>query len=399
MALEKKAIVSLPTEEAPRGRRFLGRGRAVQAPFPYVEADGLHLFADSEETWKELLSDLSAAKNSILIETFIFVDGAAARAVTKILVERAHAGVDVRLHVDGYGSLPLSKESEAMLVSAGVQVRRFNDPVSHLGALLDASRFHRRSHRRIIVVDGRVGWVGGLGVDDRWWPSPRRMPTRDAMLRFGGALAKQLEQAFLHLWNNPNGVMSSDPIADARLGQARVVPNHPLLARRFRSVLYRRMLASKKRIWLATPYFIPSRRLRRVLRLAAGQGVDVRLFLPGSRYHDHPLVRMAAHRHYMRLLDAGVRIFEFQPTFLHGKIGLFDEDWTVIGSANLDRLSLFHNHELLVESKDQDLASDVLEEFFQIVEESKEIHFESWAKRPILGKIVEQVCGWFDRLF
>jgi len=393
--------VSTPAQASAAGglplRRFI-RPSTKTAPFPFVSTDDLSLLAEPEETWGALLEDLSKARETILFESFIFVDGEAADAVVTILCDRASAGVHVHLHVDGYGSIALSRELERKLVKAGVVVRRFNNPRLKLVAVLGIFRYHRRSHRRIVTIDGNIGWVGGLAIDDRWWPRNDSMTTRDAMLRIQGQLVSQLEKAFWHFWDSHHRSMPARPIEPAKLGEARVVPHHPFLARRFRSVLHHRILSSKHRIWLATPYFIPKGRLRRALCHSAQRGIDVRLYLPGPRYHDHPLVRVAAHRHYGKLLEAGVKIFEFRPTFLHGKIAMFDSDWTVIGSANLDRLSFFHNYELLVEAKNTALANQTYEEFCQIGRHGDEISLSEWNCRPLWGRILERICGLFDRI-
>jgi phosphatidylserine/phosphatidylglycerophosphate/cardiolipin synthase-like enzyme len=368
------------------------------SPFPFVDCHQPQLFCNADETWQALLGDLASARESIRFENYILRDSKAGRAVIEELVRAADRGVAIRVHIDGLGSMPIASSIRQKLETAGVVLRIFNDPAQIGSRIL--GKLHQlvnRTHRRIVVIDTRIGWIGGIGISDRWWPGDTRPAARDTMLRFSGPLVAQALTAFDHLWHNPGRAMHASRIEDARPGEARVVTQYAPMARRFRTLLYSRLKSTKRQIWMATPYFIPSHRLRRVLRHAARMRLDVRLLLPGPLLHDHPIARMAARRHYSRLLQAGVRIFEYQPAFFHSKIALFDDEWVVVGSANLDRLSFFTNHELVIEARHQCLAKTTRENFERDFISSQEIHLDTWLKRPLAQRFLERAGALFER--
>ncbi len=373
--------------------------RNLRAPFPFVPMQSARLFHDAEATWNALFFDFSAAKETLLVENYILEDGAAGEAVIQALCDASNRGVSVKLHVDGFGSNHLGKSLVAKLTEAKVEIKKFNNPPSlPLAILKGISRFLRRTHRRIVVVDHEIAWVGGLAFGDPWWPSADRSVTRDTMLRVTGPVVEQVKQSFAQLWNQPSHCLPSQAIVPAESSQVRAIPQHPIRARHFRKSLYRRIHHCKHRIWLATPYFIPSLRFRRALLHAVRRGVDIRILLPGAKGHDHPAVRIAAHRHYGHLLYFGVKIFEYQPSFMHAKVGLFDDDWTLIGSANLDRLSFFVNHEFLLESRSQELAMETAQQFETDFSQSIQIPLHEWRKRSLFHQMLEKFFGLFDRI-
>ena len=373
--------------------------RKLRAPFPFVSANGSQLFFHANSTWKQLLADLSQGKERVWVENYIFESGEAGQAVAEALIQSVTAGADVRVHADGLGSRQLEDSLVDKMLEAGIQFHRFNNPPPLLKALATGvKKFIRRTHRRIFVIDNHTAWVGGIGFGDTWWPATRENPVRDTMLRVTGPLVAQLASSFERLWNGTVGPLPSAAIEEAQLGQARAVVQHPVLGRHFRRGLHRRMHNSKNRLWLATPYFIPSLRLRRALIHAQRRGVDVRILLPGPHMHDHPGARIAAHRHYGHLLFSGIRIFEYQPTFLHAKTAVFDDEWLVVGSANLDRLSFFVNHELVVELRDKDLTQQAADQFEIDFQECREISVSEWRGRSLFHRLREWYFGLFDRI-
>ncbi|NQU50765.1 MAG: hypothetical protein HQ519_19105 [Planctomycetes bacterium] len=376
--------------------------RSVKAPFPFVPAPDLEFFSDAAATWQRLLADLATAKRRIWLENYILEDGAAANAILEVLIPALKRGVQVRLLVDAIGSHRLSHGLIDRLRDHGAEFRFYNRmrlfPILRHGP----GKYLTRTHRRIVVVDNHLAWTGGLAFSDRWWPHSKaqtiRETIRDSMLRMSGELVGQMAMSFDALWKRRLTVARAK-YPPAMANEARVILQQPALAMHFRRDLYQMMGRAKSRVWLATPYFIPSRKFRRTLRHAQSRGCQVRLLLPGARKHDHPGVRFAARRYYTRLLMHGVEIYEYQPGFLHRKIVLIDDTWTALGSANLDRLSFFLNHELMVASNHARLNADVASCFADDVEQSKRITLEEWRTRSIWNRFLESFFGLFDRIF
>lgn len=372
--------------------------RSVRAPFPFVPAPDLELYSKARETWLRLLDDLGAAKRRIWLENYIFEDGTVATELLKKLIPALERGVQVRLLIDAVGSHRLSKGLMDRLRHHGAEFRMYNRmrllPILRNGP----GNFFSRTHRRIVVVDNEVAWTGGMAFGDRWWPNDSNNHIRDTMLRMRGELVGQMAMSFDALWRKRLTIHRAKYPA-GKQQEARVILQQPALGMHFRRDLYQMMGRGKKRIWLATPYFIPSPKFRRTLRHAIKRGVDVRLLLPGPHRHDHPAVRYAARRYYNRLLLRGVRIYEYQRAFMHRKMVLIDDDWTALGSANLDRLSFILNHELMVAANHSRLNDDVAACFARDFDHSIRITLDEWRTRSTWNRMLEWFFGLFDQIF
>jgi cardiolipin synthase A/B len=372
--------------------------RIVRAPYPFVPADRLEFHSEAGEIWQRLLADLQSARKRLWIENYILEDGKAADAVCAALKVAAERGAQIRMMLDAVGSHRMSAAMKERLTAVGVELKLYN-PIRLFPVLRNGfSRYMSRTHRRIIVVDGQIAWTGGLAISDRWWPGEKASTIRDTMLRMEGELVGQMALAFEVLWNK-KFFLRKHKFPAAQQNEARVILQVPSVGMLFRRDLYRLMARSQERLWLATPYFIPSPKLSRTLRRARRRGTDVRLLLPGPVQHDHPAVRFAARRYYTHLLVAGVRIFEYQPAFLHSKIALFDRRWVALGSANLDRWSYFVNHELMISAHNSALNEQVARHFESSLEQSREITLQEWRKRSLWNRLLERFFGLFDRMF
>jgi cardiolipin synthase len=248
----------------------------------------------------------------------------------------------VRLLLDGFGGVKAPAHRLAELEAAGGRVARFRPP--HFGML---TRFHRRNHRRAIVIDGTVGFTGGGAVADKWDGQARNPEEwRDSMVRVTGALARSLQTTFAQSWASTTGEVLIGPAyfpADAALDAGRggtlrhislassPAPDaHPL-----GTFFWLSCRAARRTLFLSSSYFVPDERVRQVAMERARAGVDVRLLLPGEHTDAKP-IRWASHRYYDQLLAAGVRIYEYQPTFMHAKLLVVDGQWAIVGSANMD---------------------------------------------------------------
>ncbi|EAR20567.1 phospholipase D-like domain-containing protein [Nitrococcus mobilis] len=373
-------------------RRTMGRGAAsraltgmrdcVTAVFPkrvYIEGD---------ELYHAMLSAIRSARRSISLETYIYADDAVGRRFSRALAERAESGVKVRLLVDAFGSLGcFPRRTEKELRVAGVQVRRF-----HRWQWRHPLRYNRRNHRKLLVIDRHYAFLGGFNIHEQ----SSRVHTgserwRDTHVHFEGALAREAEALFDLFWyqrwryHHALRLPATDVLAS----------NHNSYTRqRLRYFVDDILESARLRLWVSTPYFVPDQHMQRRLIRAAQRGVDVRMLVPHKS--DVQLTRWASCAVYAKLLDEGVRIFEYLPRMLHAKIVLADGEWCMVGTSNLDYRSSRHNYELNLISADPALCRELEEHFRRDLQGSAEVHHRGWAARPLFQRLVETI-GWLIR--
>jgi cardiolipin synthase len=357
---------------------------AVNAPL--MRGGTATLLNNGVEIFPAVQDALRNAKHTINFMVYIWEPGRAADQVVQVLLERARAGVQVRLLLDGFGAYGARDDLRA-LRDAGIVVNFFNPLVP--GWLAGA---YKRNHRRAIVIDGAVAFTGGAAIGDRWLGDAQdEKHWRDVMVEVRGCLATNLQSAFTQLWANTTGeVLVGDefypPNPDGRgahEGLSRHVNvisspasgSHPL--RVFFAVT---LACARESIYLANAYFAPDASTRRMLAERARNGVDVRLLLP-NHHTDAPMVRWAGQHYYRELLDAGVRIYEYQPTMYHAKMLVVDNVWSVLGSANMDIRSKELNQEGVIGVLDDGFARQVRDTFLADLQEAREITPETWARR------------------
>jgi phosphatidylserine/phosphatidylglycerophosphate/cardiolipin synthase-like enzyme len=296
---------------------------------------------------------------------------------------------------DGFGALGFRRADRRRLLDAGVELRIFNPLRAGKGVanLL-------RDHRKLLLADGRLAYVGGAGLTDEFAPDWPRGSWRELMLQIAGPVVSDWQRAFARTWRRCGselGLPEPSPcVADPQGAPGRLA----LSEARQRSVLangvLQRMDGAAIRVWIMSAYFVPSRRFRKALRRAARRGVDVRLLLPGPRT-DHPWVRQAARRFYAKMLRNGVKIFEYQPSMLHAKMILCD-DWVSIGSSNLDRWSFRWNLEANQEIASAPVADVAATLFIGDFAASQQISRRYWRERARLDRLRENIAGALDRL-
>lgn len=354
------------------------------------------LLAEGRRYLPVMADAIRSARAYIVLELYLMESGQLTGCLIDLLVAASQRGVTVLVLLDGVGSMGLDRKDRERLREAGVAMRFFN-PLAWqpLGKNLT------RDHRKLLLVDGQVAFTGGFGsVDefmDAWF---------DVAVRIDGPVVADWLQLFAQLWGSPVTRGAGDPYLAKRLvptsnqgdGQAamlgRVMWGQGYRYQAIRHSLHQQVIASRRRIWVCTPYFVPTLSLRRRLVRAARRGVDVRLLLPGDA-HDHPGVRYAGQRFYGRLLRAGVSIYEYQPAFIHAKISLVD-DWVSVGSCNFDHWSLQWNLEANQEVLDAGFADEAAALFERNFAMSREILAEQWEQRPWLHRIREWVFGTLD---
>jgi phosphatidylserine/phosphatidylglycerophosphate/cardiolipin synthase-like enzyme len=366
--------------------------------FPWRAGNRFTLLVDGATFYPAMLRAILDARRSVLFEMYLFESGQVAEQFIAAMTAAARRGVTVRLLLDGYGALALTRHDRRRLTEAGVDLVFYNP--------LRFTRWLRnlvRDHRKLLVVDGRLAFVGGLGITDDFAPPRQGLPTtggpwRETTVAIEGPVVADWVMLFAQLWQRVRQEVLMLPVATQTVGDQRgrvsvaVAPG--------RQEIQRHLLAAireaQERVWIASAYFVPTWRLRRALRRAARRGVDVRLLLAGP-YTDHPAVRHAGRRYFQRLLRAGVRIFEYQPRVLHAKTLLVD-DWVSIGSSNLDRWNIRWNLEANQEIDDAAFAAMVRAMFERDFSESNELSVADWPARPVRQRLAERFWGGMDRM-
>lgn len=369
--------------------------RTKEYRFPVREGNRFKLLVDGKTFFPEMLDAIEGAQHRVLLESYLFESGAVADRFIAALRDCAGRGVSVFLLLDHFGALNLGNADRQRLQNAGVHITYYNP--------LHYGRFKQnlfRDHRKLLAIDHGVAFVGGMGITDDFDPPPyqNRLAWHETMLRIEGPVVTDWVWLFRQNWN----LWSSEELPEAqhvvppyRSGRpGRVATSSGPNRQEIKRSLIGRARHARQRIWIATAYFIPSRKLRRLLRGAARNGIDVRLLLPGSQT-DHPAVRHAGRRFYARLLRNGVRIYEYQPRFMHAKIMLCD-NWVSIGSSNLDRWNFRWNLEANQEAFDPTLAETVAAQFEDDFAQSVEYTSEAWHRRPLRKRMAEWFWGMVD---
>lgn len=379
-----------------------GAGAVQQAVFPWREGNRFQLVIDGEQFFPQLLAAIDGARAQVELEQYLVEAGSCAEQLVECLCRAARRGVQVRCLFDAFGSQRLGARLSERLRMAGVVLRLYN-PISWRHGVRNLFR----DHRKLLLVDQAVAWVGGTGVtDDFWQPEQAASRWHELMVEVSGSAVVDWQILFERQWQacleqqawrpsiRPPAYLPTRPSPGAGLG--RVAYADALQHRDILHSLLRNIGHARGRIWLATPYFLPSWRVRKALRKAAQRGVEVCLLLSG-RLTDHGPVRYAGQRYYPRLLKSGVRIFEYQPRFLHLKAVLVD-DWVSIGSCNFDHWTLRFNLEANLEALDPGLTAALTQSFATDFARSREVTLDDWLARPLAMRISQRLWGWLDRV-
>jgi cardiolipin synthase len=337
--------------------------------------------------------EIHAARASIHIASYIWRPGMPSNRLV-LAIQQRQPGVACRVLVDPLGSVNFEPVA-LVLAKAGCEVRTFR-PIQGAIASLDAARIKGRMHRKLVVRDGEVGLAGGWGIWKSWLGNAEGPDSwRDVNVRVAGPAAREMQVAFAQNWQEAGGdfLPESDfpppqPVGGARAGFV-ASTGHRFLSDARRMTLLT-IAAAKERLWIANAYFIPSEAISDMLIEKVKQGVDVRVLAPG-RHHDIGPVHAAQRASYARLLEGGVRIWEYELSMMHAKTMLVDDSLSVIGSTNMDPLALGTSDEGSVVVEDAALAAQLAAAFEKDLGHSHEIHWSGWRKRGLLQKLGEQL--------
>lgn len=373
-------------------------GNRIPTVYPW-RRDGLcTLLIDPAGFIPAILKSIEAAQHYVLLEMYLVESGLTTTKTIDALLAAAERGAQIYIIFDGMGSRRLSQADRNRLRHPRIELTYY-----HPTRLMQLRYLLVRDHRKLIIVDGRIGYTGGIGLSDGIDTGGGMLqPWHDAVVKFEGSVVADFQALFVSVWaaiTNIELCLAGSPTQSADGGNVRLVSSRPAMLNPIYGHLRQRAGIASERLWIATAYFLPSWRLRRALRGAAERGVDVRLLLPGP-ITDHPAVRSASHRFYAGLLESGVRIFELQPTFQHAKTSLADS-WVSIGSSNFDRWSMARNLELNLEVEQPEFAAEVAAMFEHDFDNSTEIDAKKWSQRPLTQHWKETIWGkiesWLDR--
>jgi cardiolipin synthase len=360
---------------------------------PVLQADAVELLQNGDAFYTSMLKAIRGARESINFEVYIFEPDEIGRQFMDAFEERARAGVEVRVLVDGFGSFKLRRQHRDRLHQAGVKIERFR-PL----ALRNLVRIYRRTHRRAIVIDGRIAYIGGAAVSNKWAGDVRNTHEwRDSMTRITGPLVAAIQSAFATNWVYCTGEIIAGPrfypTMPGRGGPCglSVVSSPSDSMQPIRLLFWLSFINARRRLWISNSYFIPDAHLRDAVTERARQGVDVRILVPGNHTDAIP-VQLAGRSYYEELLTAGVRVFEFQPAMMHAKTVVVDDCWSIVGSANLDERSMELNEENVVAIADAGFARAIAEGVEQDITRSREVRLEEWGRRPVWQRGLEALA-------
>ncbi|HEY4661577.1 MAG TPA: phospholipase D-like domain-containing protein [Terriglobales bacterium] len=345
--------------------------------------------------YEEELAAISEAQHSVNLEAYIFHPGEITERFVRALEERARAGVQVNLVLDSMGNTRTPKKHFTRLEAAGGKVAWYN------GSKWDKlPRFNNRTHRELLVIDGRLGFIGGAGVADQWWKGSKGKPTwRDTVVRVEGDAVAHLQATLAENFLEAHGEVLTDPEYFATRpaqgnGPVLVINSTPSGGGATRSrILFQVLLASaRKSIHITTPYFLPDKSMRDELMRAVRRGVEVKILVPGKK-SDIWLTRNSSRAAYGELLKAGASIHEYQPSMIHAKVLLIDGLWAVVGSTNFDNRSFGLNDEVNLAACESDVCERLEEDFQRDLQHSENITYEGWRHRPVLERAPE-LLGW-----
>ncbi len=368
---------------------------------PLQKGGTIELLNNGDEIFPAILGAIRGAQRTVNFSVYIWEPGKVSDQFFAALTERAAAGVAVRVLLDGLGGMRAPTEGIERLVAAGGCVERFRSV--KLGGML---RFHLRNHRRAIVIDGATAFTGGAAVGDKWLGDARNPEEwRDCMFKVTGPLAKSVQSAFATLWAPCAGemLMGDDHYppepADHPAGEnvayhtsvtsSPSSENHPL--RLFYMLSF---LAARKSLYITTPYFVPDQHTRSAVAGRARAGVDVRILVPNDLTDAVP-IRLAGHSYFDELLQAGVRIYEYQPAMMHAKAVVVDGQWAVIGSANMDIRSKELNQENVLGILDAGFGQQLDETFLADLGKAREITLPEWKRRGLWARVKERASVIF----
>jgi cardiolipin synthase len=390
--LELRSAVAVEDEEA---ADYLGALVAADV----VTGNAYDVLVNGDQVFPAMLAAIDAARERVSFETYVYEEGQVANWFTEAFERAARRGVEVRVIVDAVGASKMEDDHVERLRAAGCHVIDFNPSQWY-----SLEELNYRTHRKILVVDGEVGFTGGVGVADFWIGDAQDADHwRDTHVRMRGPIVRLLEAAFYE--NFIEGEMTVMPALSeshavaAADDRSMLVRSAPAGGATDLKRLYLLSIAMARRtVEITSPYFLTDESSMWAFRDAVRRGVKVRILVEGE-VTDQPAVRYASREAYDDLMSSGIEIFEYQPTMIHSKTVVVDGILSIFGSANFDNRSLELNDELNVAVFSRTLAARFLEDFENDLRRSRQLELETWRQRPWLSRVQEHFWSYFGEVF
>lgn len=371
------------------------RSMALMLGPTIVEGNRVEELINGDRIFPAMLEAIRGGRRTVLFETFIYWSGAIGEAFAEALSQRARAGLKVHVLLDWVGSTRIDRELVRRMREAGVEVRMF-----HPLRWYNLGRMNDRTHRKLLIVDGRIGFTGGVGIAPQWCGDAQDpQHWRDCHFRVEGPVVAQMQSVMLSNWSRttgrvlhgrayfpdlePVGAMPAQMFASSPSGGSESMLQMMMLA----------ITAAERSIDIGSAYFVPGDVALASLRSAAQRGVRVRVITPG-RHTDQDTVRRASRGLWGPLLEAGVQMHEYQPTMYHCKLMIVDGLLTSVGSTNFDPRSFHLNDEANLNVYDRDFARRMTEVFEADLQRCKRITLADWQRRPVREKLREHALAW-----
>ena len=356
------------------------------------------VLTNGAQFYPAMLSAVRGAQHSINMECYIFRPDEIGRIFMAAMMERARAGVMVKLVVDAVGSFRFGLSAVREMREAGCKVELYQRFKWHRLA-----RLNNRTHRELLIVDGTVAFVGGAGVGDQWAKGVQgKKPWRDTMARVTGPVVSSIQGVFAENWVECCGEILCGPQYFPDLKKtgdtsAIIVKSSPADRATACRVVFQMLIESAaKHIRITTPYFLPDKSLRQALITTAKRGVAIDIIVPGS-HTDQRWVRLVSRRKYNELLGEGIKIYEYRAGMTHAKVLNVDDLWVVLGTTNFDNRSFEHNDEVNVAIRDEAMAARLTTDFLHDLSCGEEVTLDTWKRRTLVEKIVEPFARIFER--
>jgi cardiolipin synthase len=377
---------------------------------PLVTGNKVTLLIDGPATYDAMFKTIRSAKDHINFETFILEDDEVGRRFADVLLQKQAEGVQVNLLYDSVGSMSTPSAFFQRLRDGGIQVREFN-PINPSKMRGNKWLLSQRDHRKILIIDGKVAFTGGINVSNLYSSTLSgrlsrehegdhvQHSWRDTDVQIEGPAVAEFQKLFLETWAREKGPESNrnyfPPLKQEGDDLMQVIGSTAGKENRITYMMYVAAFAyAENLIHLTTPYFVPDEQMIKALTNAAERGVDVKIIVPGAS--DSALAYYAGRSYYTHLLESGVKLYERRPdSMLHAKTAVIDSIWSTVGSTNMDLMSFLNNDEVNAVILSRDFATKMEVMFEEDLRESNQIHLEEWKKRPYTDRVKE----WFINLF
>lgn len=368
---------------------------------PTLDNNKIDLLINGELKFPDLINSIKNAKHHIHIEYYTYENDEIGNTLGKVLMEKAAEGVEVRFIYDDVGSMNIRKDFVEQLRKAGVQAYPFYE----IKLIYLANRLNYRNHRKIVVIDGKTGYIGGINVGDSYINGENKIPFwRDTHLKITGVAVMSLQHTFITDWNfcadddlEINEHYFPLDLKEKDYGDqiVQIVDSGPDSA--YPNIMYsmvQAILLSQEEVLITTPYFIPDNTFLDALMIAHLSGVKIKMLVPYKS--DSRLVNLACQSYYEHVLEVGIEIYRYKKGFVHAKTMVCDNQVSIIGTSNLDSRSFDLNFEVNAIIYDAGLASEVKDSFYKDLKESEQLTLEDWKKRPTYRKLLEKIIQLFS---